>query len=105
MLAAAAALDVSAAAPTAARKRALKGPRKAAAGEAPGVVLGRRKDVGKAGRKAATAAIEDTEDAEEGLLEEAIWERSINKYFAADPLWTGQLAASGLAWALVVSTS
>ncbi|TFJ83794.1 hypothetical protein NSK_004896 [Nannochloropsis salina CCMP1776] len=42
---------------------------------------------------------------EEGLLEEAIRERSINKYFAADPLWTGQLVASGLAWALVLAAA
>jgi hypothetical protein len=56
------------------------------------------------GRKtAAPAAAEvEVEEVEEGLLEEAMRERSINKYFAADPLWTGQLVASGMAWALVV---
>jgi len=56
------------------------------------------------GRKvAAPAAAEvEVEEVEEGLLEEAMRERSINKYFAADPLWTGQLVASGVAWALVV---
>ena len=56
------------------------------------------------GRKtAAPAAAEvEVEEVEEGLLEEAMREPSINKYFAADPLWTGQLVASGMAWALVV---
>ena len=68
-------------------------------------VPGRRKDgVKVGGRKAAAPAVAEVEvdEVEEGLLEEAMRERSINKYFAADPLWTGQLVASGMAWALVV---
>jgi hypothetical protein len=68
----------------------------------------RRIDQGQKERESsAAAAMPDQEPRveEEGLLEEAIRERSINKYFAADPLWTGQLVASGLAWALVVRYS
>lgn len=68
-------------------------------------MLGRLKDGIKVGgrKTAAPAAAEvEVEEVEEGLLEEAMRERSINKYFAADPLWTGQLVASGMAWALVV---
>lgn len=65
----------------------------------------RRKDEVKIGgsKTAAPAAAQvEVEEVEEGLLEEAMRERSINKYFSADPLWTGQLIASGMAWFLVV---
>ena len=44
----------------------------------------------------------DEEDGH-GLLEEAIKDRSLNKYFNADPLWTAQLASSALAWIVLVS--
>lgn len=42
------------------------------------------------------------EDAAVCALEEALRERSLNKYVAADPLWTGQCAASAVAWALML---
>ncbi len=76
------------------------------AGNGPALpVPGRRKvEVKVGGRKAAAPAAPqvEMEEVEEGLLEEAMRERSINKYFSADPLWTGQLIASGMAWFLVV---
>ena len=60
----------------------------------------------KSGAKAAadTNAEDDEEevDAAAEALSEALQERSLNKYVAADPLWTGQCAASGLAWALLL---
>ncbi|EWM29761.1 hypothetical protein Naga_100022g36 [Nannochloropsis gaditana] len=68
----------------------------------------RRIDQGQKERESsAAAAMPDQEPRveEEDLLEEAIRERSINKYFAADPLWTGQLVASALAWALVLAAA
>jgi hypothetical protein len=42
------------------------------------------------------------EDAAVSALEEALQERSLNKYVGADPLWTGQCAASALAWGLML---
>lgn len=68
----------------------------------------RRKDEVKIGgsKTAAPAAAQvEVEEVEEGLLEEAMRERSINKYFSADPLWTGQLIASGMAWFLVLTAA
>ena len=61
-----------------------------------------RKGLGVEGEGVAAVGAAMDEDAAMGALEEALQERSLNKYVAADPLWTGQCAASALAWGLML---
>ncbi len=77
----------------------------AGAGASAGAGAGRRGEGGEGEGAAALRAAATDEDAAVGALEEALQERSLNKYVGADPLWTGQCAASALAWGLMVVRS